>query len=165
MIQQCQIVDENDELIGFKPRNEIDFRKDYYRIGCLWLTNSKGEVLLAQRLLTKDKDPGKWGPSAAGTLEKGETYESNIYKEASEELGLTGVKFTPIAKLKLEEPRKSFLQLYKGVCDWPVDKFTPQPEEVEQVSWVSIYNLRKDIQEKPNKYVPSIKILLQAAEK
>lgn len=161
----CQIVDANDEIIGYKPRNEIDFKSEYYRIGCLWLKNSKGEVLLAQRLLTKDKDPGKWGPSAAGTLEKGETYESNIYKEAGEEIGLTGVKFTPIAKLKLEEPRKSFLQLYEGVCDWPADKFIPQPEEVEQVSWISIEELKKDIQEKPDKYVPSIKILLETTER
>ena len=73
MSQLCQIVDLNDEIIGHKPRNEIDFKKDYYRIGCLWLTNSKGEVLIAQRLLAKDKDPGKWGPAAAGTLEMGET--------------------------------------------------------------------------------------------
>lgn len=164
MSQLCQIVNENDEIIGYKPRNEINFKKDYYRIGCLWLTNSKGEVLLAQRILTKDKDPGKWGPSAAGTLEKGETYESNIYKEANEELGLTGVGFTPVTKLKLEDPRKSFLQLFKGVCDWPVNKFTPQPEEVEQVSWMKIEELRKDIQKMPEKYVPSIKILLETAE-
>lgn len=160
----CQIVDKNDEIIGYKLRNEIDFKKDYYRIGCLWLTNSKGEVLLAQRLLTKDKDPGKWGPSAAGTLEKGETYESNIYKEAEEELGLTGVQFYEVAKIKLEEPRKSFLKLFKGVCDWPVEKFTPQPEEVEQVAWISIEDLRKNIQENPTKYVPSIEILLNAVE-
>ena len=164
MSQLCQIVNENDEIIGYKPRNEIDFKKDYYRIGCLWLKNSKGEVLLAQRLLTKDKDPGKWGPSAAGTLKKGETYESNIYKEANEELGLTGIEFTPAKKLKLEEPRKSFLQLYKGVCDWPEDRFTPQPEEVERVSWIAIDVLRKDIQQNPDKYVPSIKILFETAE-
>ncbi len=165
MNQICQIVDETDNIIGYKLRNEIDFEKDYYRIGCLWLKNPKGEVLLAQRLLTKDKDPGKWGPSAAGTLEQGETYESNIYKEAAEELGLSGVEFMPVIKLKLEEPRKSFLQLYKGECDWPVSRFVPQPEEVEQVAWVNVNDLKKDILEKPDKYVPSIKLLLEAAEK
>lgn len=164
MNQLCQIVNENDEIIGYKPRNEINFKKDYYRIGCLWLTNPKGEVLLAQRLLSKDKDPGKWGPSAAGTLEQGETYEANIYKEAEEELGLTGIEFTKVAKLKLEEPRKAFLQLYKGVCDWPAEKFTPQPEEVERVSWFKINELRKDILKSPEKYVPSIKILLETSE-
>lgn len=158
----CQIVNENDEIIGYKLRSEVNFNKDYYRIGCLWLTNSKGEILLAQRLSTKDKDPGKWGPSAAGTLEKGETYESNVYKEAEEELGLTGITFTPITKLKFEEPRKSFLQLFGGTCDWPAEKFTPQPEEVEQVAWVSIDDLIQDVKKNPDKYVPSIKLLLDA---
>jgi len=95
-----QIVDDQDNLIGAKPRNEIDFKNDYYRISGLWLTNSKGQILIAQRLLTKDKDPGKWGPAAAGTLEVGETYESNAYKEADEEIGLTGVKFTQGPKMK-----------------------------------------------------------------
>ena len=159
MSQICQIVNENDEIIGHKPRNEIDFKHDYYRISCLWLTNSTGQVLLAQRLITKDKDPGKWGPSAAGTLEKGETYESNIYKEAQEELGLTGIVFAGITKLKLEVPRKSFMQLYTGVCDWPVHQFRPQPEEVAQLAWITIDELAKDIDLNPDKYVPSMKIM------
>lgn len=158
----CQIVDENDEIIGHKPRNKIDFTKDYYRIGCLWLTNSNNEVLLAQRLLTKDKDPGLWGASAAGTLEKGETYESNIYKEAMEELGLSGITFTPVTKLKLETPRKSFLQLFSGVCDWPTHQFTPQPEEVEKVAWIKIDEFKNDVQNNPQKYVPSMHALIDA---
>ena len=49
-----QIVDDQDNLIGAKPRNEIDFKNDYYRISGIWLTNSKGQILIAQRLMTKD---------------------------------------------------------------------------------------------------------------
>lgn len=164
MLQLCQIVDQNDQIIGLKPRDKIDFKKDYYRVSCLWLKNSKGEVLLAKRLATKDKDPGKWGPAVSGTLEKGETYDSNINKEAIEEIGLDRVKFSPLKKLKIEQPRKYFIQLYIGICDWPANKFTPQPEEVEQVAWITIEDLFNDIQKNPDKYVPSIKILLEAAE-
>ena len=60
----CQIVDDQDNIIGAKPRNEIDFKKDCFRSSGLWLTNSKGQVLIAQRSLSKDKDPGKWGSSS-----------------------------------------------------------------------------------------------------
>jgi broad-specificity NMP kinase len=42
-----QIVDDQDNLIGAKPRNEINFKNDYYRISGLWLTNSKGQILIA----------------------------------------------------------------------------------------------------------------------
>ena len=59
----CQIVDDQDNIIGAKPRNEIDFINDYFRSSGLWLTNSKNQVLIAQRVLSKDKDPGKWGAS------------------------------------------------------------------------------------------------------
>ncbi|MFA6422790.1 MAG: NUDIX domain-containing protein, partial [Candidatus Buchananbacteria bacterium] len=81
------IVNENDEAIGHKERNELDF-SDIYRVSGLWITNLKGEILLAQRAFTKNHDPGKWGPAAAGTVEEGEDYETNILKEAEEELGL-----------------------------------------------------------------------------
>ena len=80
------IVDENDNPIGLKYREDIDYSKDTYRCTGIWITNSNDEVLIAQRKFTKDKDPGKWGPAVAGTIEEGETYESNAYKEMKEEI-------------------------------------------------------------------------------
>lgn len=84
------IVNENDEIIGHKLREEVDPKNDIYRVSALWVTNSAGDVLIAQRKLTKKHAPGKWEPAVAGTVEKGETDESNIYKEAQEEIGLSG---------------------------------------------------------------------------
>jgi len=155
-----QVVDESDQIIGLKPRNKIDFKKDIYRISALWLTNSKGEVLMAQRLLSKDNDPGKWGPAAAGTLEEDETYESNIYKEAEEEIGLKGVKFDTGPKVRFHV-RESFCQWFFGKCDWPEEDFVPQPSEVERVSWVPLEQLETDVNTNPDKYVPSMDQILQ----
>ncbi len=84
--KQVIIVDEQDNEIGVVPRSEHD--KHFYRVSALWVTNSKGEFLLAQRALTKKHHPGKWGPAVAGTVEKGETYLSNIIKETEEEIGI-----------------------------------------------------------------------------
>lgn len=159
MAELYQVVNEADEIIGHKLRNEIDFKKDIYRISALWLTNSKGEVLIAQRLLTKDKDPGKWGPAAAGTLEEGETYESNAYKEAEEEIGLSGIQFKKGPKQRFHV-RESFCQWYTGECDWSADKFIPQPEEVEKVAWVNRAELTQDVADNPDKYVPSMRSIL-----
>lgn len=155
-----QVVNEKDEIIAHKLRHEIDFKRDIYRIAALWLTNSAGEVLIAQRLLTKDKDPGKWGPAAAGTLEEGETYETNIYKEAEEEIGLNGIRFETGPKMRFKEPRQAFCQLFIGKCDWPSERFTPQPEEVEQVKWVKAEELINDFRRNPEKYVPSMQLIL-----
>src|SRR3990167_10312219 len=149
MAKLYQVVDGDDKIIGYKQREDIDYARDIYRIGALWLTNSKGQILIAQRKLNKDKDPGKWGPAAAGTLEKGETYETNIYKEAEEEIGLSGVKFELGPKQRFATVRQSFCQWYLGKSDKQSDEFIPQPEEVEQVKWVSLKELTKDVKSNP----------------
>ncbi|NCU38765.1 NUDIX domain-containing protein [Candidatus Saccharibacteria bacterium] len=157
-----QIVDDQDNLIGAKPRNEIDFEHDYYRISGLWLTNSKGQILLAQRLMTKDKDPGKWGPAAAGTLEVGETYESNMYKEAEEEIGLTGVDFKLGPKMKFTTPRHSFCQWFTAVSDKEESEFVPQPTEVECVKWIDEKEFFEDVRNNPDKYLPTMSLIVEA---
>lgn len=161
----CQIVDEQDKVIGAKPRNEIDFKNDYYRTSGLWLTNSQGQILIAQRLLTKDKDPGKWGPAAAGTLEVGETYQSNAYKEAEEEIGLTGITFSLGPKMKFEKPRHCFGQWFTAICDKPAEEFTPQPSEVAQVAWIGSEELIQDVQANPDKYIPTMPVIIKALYK
>ncbi len=150
----AQIVDENDNIIGHKPRPDIDYQKDIYRVAALWVTNSKGEVLIAQRKLTKDKDPGKWGPAVGGTVEDGETYESNIYKEAEEEIGLTGYQFTLGPKMRRQAERNYFAQYFSVVVDEPVEFFRPQEEEVEKVEWINRDVLAKEIKNNPEKYTP-----------
>ncbi len=81
------IVDENDNEIGIKSDKEVTF-DDIYRVSSLWVLNQKKQVLLVKRALAKTHDPGKWAPAVAGTVEEGETYESNIVKEIKEEIGL-----------------------------------------------------------------------------
>lgn len=150
------IVDENDNPIGYKERADIDYAKDVYRSAALWVVNSKDEVLIAQRKLDRVKDPGKWGPAVAGTVEEGETYDSNIQKEAEEEIGLTGATITKLDKVRLYEPRHQFMQWYKTVVDQPIEYFTPQPEEVEKLEWIPHGDLIVDVKENPDKYVGSM---------
>ena len=164
MNERIQIVDENDNLIGHKIRQEMNYDKDIYRSSALWLTNSKGEVLLAQRSLDKDKDPGLWGPSVAGTVDEGETYDENIYKEAEEEIGLSGYKFKKLKKEYLPKPRMQFCQWYSAVVDKPLEYFTLQEDEVEKLAWVSLNDLIKDVSDNPNKYVQSMKEVLDFLE-
>lgn len=156
-----QIVDKDDNLIAVKERDQIDYKTDIYRVAALWLTNSNGEVLIAQRKLSKDKDPGLWGPAAAGTVEEGETYESNIYKEAQEEIGLEGIKFEKGPRLFIHRPRTFFCQWYTAACDWPANKFIPQETEVEKVEWIHGERLARDIRQHPQKYVSQMPIIAE----
>jgi isopentenyldiphosphate isomerase len=152
----CQIVDSEDVLIGAKPRAEIDPQADYYRISGIWLTNSKGQVLIAQRSFSKDKDPGKWTAAVNGTLEIGETYETNAYKEAAEELGLKNISLKLAPKAKLEQPYKLFCQWFTAVCDMPEEEFVLQTSEVIQVKWIGAKDLIHDARVNPDKYVGTL---------
>jgi isopentenyldiphosphate isomerase len=153
-VKRIQIVDDKDEIIGFKERNAIDYKKDIYRVSAIWITNSKGEVLIAQRKFDKDKDPGKWGPAAAGTLDEGETYEDNIYKEAEEELGIKNMKFSIGLKERVRSPRNFFCQWFTLEMDWELNQFMPQKEEVERILWIDKSELVRDVKENPEKYIP-----------
>jgi isopentenyl-diphosphate delta-isomerase len=161
MTAKILIVDDNDKIIGSKNRDELDYTKDTYRSTCLWLKNSKGQVLIAQRSLTKDKDPGKWGPAVAGTVDEGETYDSNIEKEIKEEIGLTGLGIKQVAKFKADYPRKQFVIVFGVVKDVPLSELTLQSSEVEGVKWVDHKQLEEDITQNPNKYVSSMSKLLE----
>ncbi len=149
-----QVVDENDKLVGHVERADIDYSTQRYRISALWLKNSQGQLLLAQRSKLKDKDPGLWGPSAVGTLDKGETYDENIRKEATEEIGVSNIEFQKQGVLKVDEPRMYYCQWYTAVLDQPEDEFQLQKEEVDQVKWVGTDWLLRDLGEHPGRYVP-----------
>jgi isopentenyldiphosphate isomerase len=146
------IVDSDDNVLGYKPRKTVDYENDIYRSTSLWLENSKGEVLIAKRSQTKDKDPGLWSGAAGGTVDKGETYDTNIYKEVEEEIGLTGVEFKFVAKIWNDVRRKHFIQIYTAVVDKQSQDFKLQIEEVDEVKWISKSELAKEVKNSPEKY-------------
>lgn len=131
------IVDENDNEIGLKERGTLNF-DDIYRVSALWITNSKGEVLLAQRSFNKKQNAGQWGPAVAGTVEGGESYDSNITKEAKEELSLEKTEFKKGPKIRYSDKNYNYFgQWYFLNINKVIDDFKIQKEEVEQIQWFS----------------------------
>lgn len=152
------IVDENDNIIRFaEGKEEIDLNHELiYRASSLWITNSKNEILLARRALSKAHDPGKWGPAVAGTVEEGETYESNILKEAEEELGLKNIKPTLGTKYRRKSKWNYFGQQFHLLLDKDISEFKVQENEVAEIKWFSKKELQREIQEYPDKFLRSV---------
>lgn len=152
-----QIVDEYDQLIGHKWKEEFDPANDTYRVSALWLRNSNGEILLAQRGLAKKNGGGLWGPAVAGTLEYDETYEQNIVKEISEEIGLRGLGLRRGTKRYIEaEGRRYFCVYFYAVTNIPVEQFVLEEGAVQAVKWVSEEWLLDDVSRHPGLYVPGM---------
>lgn len=146
------IVNDQDEIIGHKERGTLA-KEDIYRVSALWVTNSGGDILLAQRKFTKKQDPGKWGPAVAGTVDEGETYDDNIIKEAEEEIGLANIKPTLGPKRRVSGEYNYFCQWYTLIVDKPAEGFIIQDEEVEQVKWLTRKELERELQEHPASYI------------
>lgn len=149
------IVNEQDEIIGYKHR-EGKNSGDISRITGLWLTDADGNVLLAQRAFNKKRSPGLWGPAVAGTVEEGETYESNIVKEAEEEIGLVGLKPILGSKIRISVSHEFFLQWFTTVVDHNYP-FKKQDEEVEEIKWFTKEKVLKLLEEKPEMFVSGFK--------
>lgn len=149
------VVDKDDNQIGVKDRESITY-EDIYRVSSLWITNSKGEILLALRNRNKTHHPLKWGPSVAGTIDEGETYEVNILKEASEELGLNIDNPITGPKIYNDDDYQNFVQWYFLTDNLEISDLDLQEDEVEEARWWGVEELKKEVKENPQNFVPSI---------
>ncbi|NTW14903.1 MAG: NUDIX domain-containing protein [Candidatus Moranbacteria bacterium] len=127
----------------------------------MWVTDSKGNILLAQRSFSKKHSPGKWGPAVAGTNDEGETYDSNIEKEAMEELGIVDVPFERRDKIRRQGKYEYFLQWYAAVIDLPAGAFHLQEDEVERVEWYSPAELRTAFEEHPDAFLSGMELYVR----
>src|SRR6267378_921608 len=82
------VVDERDEVIGKKPRNEVHRLGLMHRATHVLVFNKRGQIFLQKRSMKKDRQPGLWDSSASGHLGSGEDYDACAARELREELGL-----------------------------------------------------------------------------
>ncbi len=105
------VVDEDGNTIGKAPRSVCHdgISKLLHPVVHIHLFNTKGELYLQKRSLNKDLQPGKWDTSVGGHISPGETTESALRREASEELGLYDLQTKFIGKYIWESPREKEL--------------------------------------------------------
>lgn len=146
------IVNEEDEILYYKERNDVT-PDEIIRTASIWITDEFDNVLMQQRKFTKKKNPGKWGPAAAGTVEKDETYEQNIRKEVFEEIGIKDISPIPYKKFFGKTNNgKRFAQVYTATIHHNT-VLTIQEDEVEQMKWFSRKELLDKIESNPETFV------------
>lgn len=130
------IVNENDEIIGYKDRNDRN-PDDIIRIVIIWITDENGNILLQQRSLKIKYSPGMWGPAVSGHVEEGETYDIGARRELEEEIGLKDIELIKSKKFfGTVKSGKRFAQLFLAQVN-SNSSFVPQASEVEQLKWFS----------------------------
>ena len=147
------VVNDKDELIGYKDRNEINPLEDIVRSASLWITNSNDDILIAQRKHTKRNNPDKWSEAVGGTVEGRDDYESTMLREAEEEIGLKVTNYKAGPKQFISSPTKYFVQWYQTIIDQPIETFQLQDDELEQLAWISQDQFIRELRESPKKYI------------
>ena len=153
---EIPIVNLNDEIVTYKDRSEIDYDNDIFRTASLWITNSNGDVLLAQRKFDKKVDPGKWAEAVGGTVENNDSYFETIVREAEEELGLKDIEIKTGPKQFITTPCRYFVQWCVACIDKQISEFEIQKEEVEQIAWLSMNQLNDELRTNPDKYIEAM---------
>jgi protein-tyrosine phosphatase/isopentenyldiphosphate isomerase len=130
------VVDARDQVVGRERRREVHRRGLKHRAVHVLVFNSRGEVFLQKRSMTKDTFPGAWDSSASGHVNAGEDYDLCAVRELKEEIGLT-LEEPPGRWFKIDAGRETgqeHVWVYGCRAEGP---FTLHPEEIERGDWFS----------------------------
>ena len=152
------VVNEQDEVVGQAPRSEVHRRKLNHRAVHVLIFNSRGQLFLQKRSMTKDCFPGTWDSSASGHLDRGEDYDACALREVWEELGvrLPGV---PARLFKVEacaETGHEFVWVYRCEHEGP---FVLHPDEIETGNWFAPEAITRWMEEAPGEFASGLVLI------
>lgn len=149
------VVNDHDEVIGQESRSEVHRLGLRHRAVHVLVFNSKGELFLQKRSMSKDTFPGAWDSSASGHLDTGETYDACAIRELREELGWETT--APAEKLfKLNacpETGQEFVCVYRCHGEGP---FVLHPEEIESGGWFKPEEITDWMQKRPHEFASAL---------
>jgi ADP-ribose pyrophosphatase YjhB (NUDIX family) len=158
--EEIIVVDKDNKVLGTKPRSQIS-TSDYFRVSGLWITDLSGNILLARRAEDLKHNPGMWDFAVAGTLAAGETYRSNIIKEAEEELGLTGLTLEegPESYFVNKQNYQIFLQVFKTILPpGQYGKIRFPKSIIAEIKWFTGEELKRIYKDNPSIFVKEMAI-------
>ncbi len=154
--EQVILVDENDTAIGLMDKMAAHDGPHLHRAFSIFIFNSKGELLVQQRALTKYHSPGLWANTCCSHPRDGEGLAAATSRRLKEEMGLSCDMheiFSFIYQAPVGEglTEHEFDHVCVGVCDTE-----PQIDHNEVNAWkyISIAELKQDMHQNMERYTP-----------
>ena len=161
------LVDENDTQIGIMEKMAAHIVPRLHRAFSIFIFNSKGELLLQQRALSKYHSPSLWTNTCCSHPRQGESLEDATSRRLKEEMGMTCEMhevFTFIYKapVGLGLTEHEFDHVWFGQSD---DIPIINTEEVESWKYMSLSDIAEDMKTHPEIYTEWFKISFDAIMK
>ena len=100
-------------------------------------------IYLQKRSMRKDIQPGKWDTAVGGHISYGESVLEAVYREASEELGLTAFNPIRVDVYEFESPiEREMVNVFAAVGSYELH---PDLDEVDEARWWEISDIDSNI--------------------
>lgn len=156
------LVNEADTEIGQMAKLEAHQKGILHRAFSLFIFNSKGELLLQKRALHKYHSPGLWTNTCCSHQRAGESNIEAGKRRLGEEMGIScELKdiFSFIYKASFENGLTEHELDHVMVGHYETNPILNK-EEVMDYKWLSLQDLKMDIDKHPERYTAWFKIIL-----
>ena len=157
------LVDENDNEIGYGEKVSCHLNDGkLHRAFSIFVFNDNNQILLQKRNKNKMLWGGFWTNTCCSHPRKGESLKEATHRRLKEEMGFDCelqeiFKFLYQARFREVGSEREVDHVFVGRYNGDV---RPNPEEVMDWKWISIEDLKKDVEENPENYTPWFKISL-----
>ena len=160
MMEHVVLVDEQDTQVGIMEKMAAHIVPRLHRAFSIFIFNSKGEMLLQQRALSKYHSPGLWTNTCCSHPRNGETLEQATARRLKEEMGMqcdmhevfTFIYKAPVGLGLIEH---EFDHVWFGTSD---EEPQINREEVEAWKYMNLDDIAVDIKAHPELYTEWFKI-------
>ena len=167
MEEQIILVDDNDNEIGTMEKQEAHLKGKLHRAISVFIFNSKGDLLLQQRAISKYHSGGLWSNACCTHPRKGESTEKAAKRRLVEEMGMRcdlNFRFSFVYRAELTNGliEHEFDHVYFGESD---DEPILNAEEAENFKYENIYTLISNVKKNGSEYTEWFKICLEEVKK
>ena len=136
-------VDRNNNVIGHMTRREMAINKLYFRGSSILVFNSKNQLHVQKRVMTKRYCPGYFDNCIGGIVGKDESDEDSAYRELKEELEIDLLEDNKKLKYHGCFRHNTFWgNIYSCVYDGDV---TIQTTEIDSIHYRTIEEIRQEV--------------------
>ena len=160
MTEYVVLVDELDNKVGLMEKMEAHINPTLHRAFSIFIFNSKNEMLLQQRALSKYHTPGLWTNTCCSHPRDGESLHDATKRRLQEEMGMQcelkeAFSFIYKADVKQGLVEHEFDHVFIGTsADLPIIN----KDEVESFRYDTVENIKADIERNPQNYTAWFKI-------